>query len=354
MEPPITTKQIRTVHPTQLGNRELMAGLDRSFPSGRNPHFESVEPDHLLWMREYQLVAHDDGVAPYLAMQVHWLGALAWPRAGRDGMKLAADFMGFIFVCDDQFDLHPEHPVEKVRGYVDTLLTVFGPNTDIHDSPGVQALVDLRNRWNSGMPEHWIKRCDNHFHAYLEAVYSARVARRAEYVPPEEEVTDIRLGTVCFRPCLDLIERMGGFALPEELAAHPAFESMNRLVALHVCLVNDIFSVDRETFTAQQIDNVVLPHVVGEKTSLTNAKLCARDLANQTICKYIRTKRRLSDVYNSIGLSADDRTNAARYIQGVEDWMMGHIDWYVDSSRGLKLTLEEVCPSHVFFGSADL
>src|SRR6266436_4844812 len=141
MEPPIMTKKIRTAHPTMMGNQVLMAGLNRPFPSSSNPHFRSVEPDHFQWMREYRLVAHDDGVNPYLSTRGHGLGALAWPRADRDGMRLAADFMGFIFVCDDQFDLHPELPLEKVRGYVDALLTVFSANADIHDSPGVHALT---------------------------------------------------------------------------------------------------------------------------------------------------------------------------------------------------------------------
>ncbi|MFB4314915.1 hypothetical protein [Actinomadura sp. 21ATH] len=338
---------------TPVGNRELLRALERPFPSSLNPYHAQVQEAHEQWMLRHRLVADPRDMPAYLAMRVHRLAALAWPRAGADAMRLGADFMGYIFISDDQFDLHPERSPAQVRRLVDAMLEVFapaGPRPAVR-SPGIDALADLRDRWTRGMPERWVRRADGHYRAYLEAVCAAFARRRDPRPITVAAATRLRLDTVGAHFCFDLIERMGSFTVPEGFAADPVFARLSDLAALHILHVNDVFSAERE-YRSGEVDNVVIPERRASERDFGPAKLRTCAAANRIVRDFLRLKGVLPELYRRLALSAEEKASAGRYVQGLEDWMMGHLDLYADCSRGAGPRVDTMCPDTVFFSPA--
>ncbi|MGC0421045.1 terpene synthase family protein [Embleya sp. AB8] len=336
-----------------IGAQAQVGGFDCPFPERVNPHLAATEEPHLEWIRAFRLVAGEEAMPAYLSWRMSRLAARTYPECDATQLTLMADYVGFTFVVDDQFDCHPELSSAAVRELIDPLLEVLDWDTTADfakEPPGVRAWADLWHRLCQGMPRSWVRRCAASFRDYYEAVVAEAVVRESGRTPGVDEFVELRLDSSGVRPAFDLIERAGRFTLAESLVADARFGELCEQGVRHIGWVNDVFSANRELFTAGQRYNLV--PVLEEPQDYTwfEARKRAYTMADDSLARFLRIKGELPGIYRRLDLSEQERTDADTYVRGMENWMGGHIRWYPESSRYVELTVADVCPSPVFFG----
>jgi len=337
------------------------------FPARLNLHAERARQHTLQWVQGMRLLNGDVAAAEFDALRLERLMAYFYPDATATGLELAADFNAWFFIFDDQFDGSLGTRPAEVRRVVDTLvgtMTVESPHPGEvpepdgvaqadgvprpggvpglggvpaepcteEDAPLVHAFRDIWLRSTASAPYGWRLRFREHWRAYLAAHEGEAHQRNAERPPSFGQFLDIRRETIGVRPCLDFIERCGGYTLPDELHDSPALREMREITGDVVIFVNDIVSLVKE-LAAGDVNNSVVVHRAHEGCTVEESVAHISALANSRTARFTRLAAALPATLAQHSIPRETRDHVSHYVDGMRHLMAGNLAWSLATSR---------------------
>ncbi|TBU50447.1 terpenoid synthase [Dichomitus squalens] len=293
------------------------------YPLRTNVHCASVARASEDWLlKDANFTAKRQ--AAFRRLHAGELTAMCYPNADATRLRDVADFLNFLFTLDDWSD---EFSDQDTVGLAGNVMGAFWDPVGFTTQKAAGKLAKsfsgrFRRTAGPGCTRRFIETMDLFFRAVAQ---QARDRARGD-VPSLEEYIALRMDTSGCKPCFALIEYAAGIDLPDEVMAHPAIRALEEAANSHISWSNDIFSYDVEQArgdTHNMVEVVMHRH----DFSLQAAVDYVGDLTNASIARFESIRRSLPCWGEKID------KDVTLYVQGLQDWMVGALQWSFDSAR---------------------
>ncbi|MER5885051.1 isoafricanol synthase [Streptomyces sp. NPDC001941] len=309
--------------------------VDLPFAARAHPGHAAAGAHTLDWLHRFGMLTSERATAEYDAMGLELLMAYFYPHADEGELALATDLNAWFFVFDDQFDGDLGKRPDVVAREVDSVLRVLDGEPPLPgEVPGPLAVsfAELWGRVADGRPLLWRERFREHWRAYLKAYHWEALNRTRNGTLSLPGFLRGRRDSIGVQPCLDLVERCGGYTLPRELHEGVPLAEMRQITADVVIFVNDIVSVDKE-LAAGDVNNSVIILQRRDATSLDQAvRRVARHAANR-VARFQKLAGTLDAELTEAGLTGRLREQVADYVGGMRALMSGNLAWSRGTAR---------------------
>jgi Terpene synthase family 2, C-terminal metal binding len=295
--------------------------FDIPWPEAISPDFAASRRRCMEWAFERGLVDSDTEAAELERLCAPELAARATPRATGEELDVTVKLMLWFFPFDDAFDRLSVPEAERTeKAYAGLLDDSREPATMMERVFHEWLALAMR-----GMSPAWRKRFLGHWREDLKARVD-EASNRAAGNPSFDEYMLVRRTSISLQQCLDLIERAGGFELPERVAAHPLMAQLRQDSCEVVAYVNDVFSADKESADGD-VNNLLLV-LQASGWSQHEAIERAEKLASERIADFREAESQLLDE-----LQGDERERTELFTRGMRHWMRGNLDWSRSTRR---------------------
>ncbi|TFK36365.1 isoprenoid synthase domain-containing protein [Crucibulum laeve] len=246
-------------------------------------------------------------------------------------LRVVSDFMNYLFHLDNISDGMMTRETDVLADVVMNALWFsdrYMPTKDQSEeelNPGKLA----RDFWARCIPDCGPgaqSRFKETLELFFESVNIQARARDEGVVPDLESYIDVRRDTSGCKPCWALIEYALDIDLPDFVVEHPLIEALNQGTNDLVTWSNDIFSYNVEQ-SRGDTHNMIVILMKYHGHNLQSAVDYVGDLCAQTIDTFSENKKKLP----SWGSEVDDMV--ARYVQGLQDWIVGSLHWSFQTHR---------------------
>ncbi|MGB3437503.1 MAG: terpene synthase family protein [Actinophytocola sp.] len=302
----------------------------------RVSRWEMNAEDHVRrWVRDSGLVSSDRARERFERTAPGSLTARVYALASkRRRLEVCADWIGWLFLIDDQFD---EGDTGRSVDTADRLIARLLPVLD-DAQPGPTSLAlsnafaDVRERLLLPMPEHWRRRFDGHVRDYLTACRWESANRQANRTPTVTEFPAARRDAGAIWPSLDLLEYAIGETLPDCLYLSEPFQELVTAAADVVCWTDDIFTVEKERAHGD-VHNYVLILERYESMSPEQATHRLEDMIAKRVAEFQKIAMGNLANLQEQALKNASYSTVSSILSGLRDWMRGHLDWGMTTVR---------------------
>ncbi|MCF3964623.1 terpene synthase family protein, partial [Streptomyces fuscigenes] len=117
---------------------------------------------------------------------------------------------------------------------------------------------ELWSRQRAGMPASWARRAARDWARCLTTFVTEASHRTAGTLPTVGQAVHLRRHASCLYPFMNMLERVRGTALPEEMHAERELRLLRAHVADTATLINDLYSLEREERHACPFNMIVI------------------------------------------------------------------------------------------------
>jgi 5-epi-alpha-selinene synthase len=321
-----------------------ISNLLSPFQSALHPQIASVEEAAVArWARLLGLSPQDKGYKMLTHSKFATLVGYAHPTAELQRLNPVVDFLFWIFLWDDQFDI-------RIDGQLVSLQTLFKRNTlagqvleganlldklatpdttkDKHELLAAQllrSLTEMRNWLGQHMPAIWIERYKKSYKHYFDSLAWELELRHQGIVPDLDTYIEMRRMTSGGYWVTHLIEVAEGICLSDEVWSHPAMQELLTSTANIIGWGNDLLSLKTEMRDSGHL-NLVLCLQKQYSLPMQESLEATVWMHNAEVRRFLR----LRDALPSFG---DEDPVVKAFIQGLCRWMRANIDWSVQSGR---------------------
>ncbi|MFD7917828.1 germacradienol/geosmin synthase [Streptomyces sp. NPDC059740] len=333
--------------PHRVGPSQI-PDIDMPFPLRLSPHLDPARENVVAWCRDMGILDEGVGAAgatvwtaertrdydlPLCAAGIHpdatpeeldltsaWL---AWGTYGDDyypvvfgarrdlaGAKLLTErFKEFMPVEDPAALPVPGNALE--RGLADLWVRTAGPMTP-----------DARRTFRRSvevMTESWLWELDNQFR---------------NHVPDPVDYMEMRRFTFGSDMTMSLCRLRHGRVVPPEVYASGPVRSLENAAMDQACLLNDVFSYQKEVEYEGEVHNAVLVVQNFFACDYPAALRVVADLMNSRMSQFRHVAdHELPALYDDLGLDGEARAVLAAYVGELENWMAGILNWHQGCRR---------------------
>ncbi|WP_437573280.1 terpene synthase family protein [Sorangium sp. So ce887] len=275
------------------------------------------------------------------------LAARAYPKAERERLQIAADWVSWLFLMDDECD---ETGVggdpELLMCMHERLLAVLrGAPPSTNDHRLVRSLHDLRTRMAQCDSSAWLARFAHAVEEYFTANRWEAKNRLLGVIPSVSDYQAMRAHTGAVFACFELTQITDGIRLPVEVRQHVGVQRLALLANCAICWCNDILSVNKESRQGD-VHNLVIVLQNERRLSNDEAVREAVRVHNETVRAFVEQATALD------GFGPEVDAELSRYIDCLRCWMRANLDWswtalryrraVAESSGMLSFALPEV------------
>ena len=299
------------------------------FQSQINENVEAVHRYTLQWAVDTGLVVQGDRRYQRLEQaRFAWLTSLTQPYSQLEDLKLAADWHTWLFAHDDVVDAtavgcNPRE-VEAIHGRLVEVL--HGAELRQNDGGMAHALENIRQRIFNRTNRTWTER----FTADVEQYFQGNqweVANRYENVTPDlATYIKIRQFSGAVFTCFDIIYLSLDLAPNARFLQHAYIQQLAMMANHHICWVNDIMGLQKE-IRENNMSNLVLVLQKMHTITLGEAVEMAISYCNWEMEAFIKLTERLP------AFDFAEQAQLAAYLNTLQAWMCGHIQWYRETGR---------------------
>ncbi|KAI0833420.1 terpenoid synthase [Trametes gibbosa] len=260
----------------------------------------------------------------FLGLHAGELTAACYPDADPDKLRVASDFMNFLFTLDDWSD---EFDAEDTCGLAECVMGALDDPVGFETSKAAGKLAKsffgrYRRTAGPGCTQRFIHTMD----LFFRAVAQQAEDRARGDVPSLEEYIALRWDTSGCKPCFALVEYAAGVDLPDEVIAHPTIQALEEATNSFVTWSNDLFSYNVEQ-ARQDSHNMIAVIMHRQDLGLQQAADAVGVLCKASIDRFEHDRRLIP----SWGPEID--RDVATYIQGLQNWIVGSLHWSFESAR---------------------
>lgn len=324
-----------------LGQVITLPRFSLPFPSEIHPDTESVIAHTCQWALATGLVPDEESVTRLRRGGIMHAGPRLAPVASMNAACLVCDWTVFLIVLDDEFDeAELGAQPELARIAIQDVMAAFDgqaypPAARFPHMAGINAAAaDLGYRFATASPgPTWLARFRRHAEAHIwSKVAEAEHRSKAGFLDVPSYV-DLRRITSAAYTYADLVELAAQVVIAERVRELPAWGWMLDAFADVWLGIQDICSAAKEVSGGDDL-NLAAVMARSARTSLQQGVddayrwVCERssDLAGQ--------RAQLESLMPRFGLDGDTGTAIARYLDGLQLLLGGHLTWNsVDNPR---------------------
>ncbi|MER7407946.1 terpene synthase family protein [Streptomyces sp. NPDC000070] len=310
-----------------------MPNFDVPFPVERNPQLEQASRAMWRWIDTYGLAPTQKARARMQRTGADLSGAYVWPRAELDMLTTGLQWLALTFRIDDQMD--EDDLRERLRARVatiDELCNILHGQPAPGSSPVARALSDLWAKTSAGRPTAWRNAFFRHFRAFLQSYATeARLSARGT-APRLGAYLGWRMYSVGMPWLWDLDELRLPVFLPDSVRTCGPMYRLRRAGAVHIALVNDVFSVHRETLVGYPYNAVTIIRDT-HNCSLQEAVDRVAKLADAHVRAVVQARQELSGELDRQAVPPQARAAASDYADNIAANLSGQLIWHSSVQR---------------------
>ncbi|KAI0370356.1 terpenoid synthase [Pilatotrama ljubarskyi] len=288
-----------------------------------NPHYAQAAAESSAWVKSYNVLS-DRKLAFLLQGSSELLVSHAYPYAPYEQFRTCCDFVNLLFVVDEVSD--DQNGKDARRTGEVFLNTMRYPDWD--DGSALAKMTrEFKQRLLAFAGPNSYRRFLMHCDDYVNAV-----AREAEYrergeVLDMDSFRTLRRENSAIRLCFGLFEFALGIDLPDIVFQDTHFMTLYWAAADMVCWSNDVYSYNMEQAKGHTGNNIVTVLMRQKNIDLQAASDLVGAHFATLMNRFVETKRLLP----TFGAGLDDAV--ARYVEAMEHWIIGNLEWSFESQR---------------------
>ncbi|MFJ8806187.1 germacradienol/geosmin synthase Cyc2 [Streptomyces sp. NPDC102490] len=261
------------------------------------------------------------------------------PDATQDQLDLASGWLAFGTYGDDYYPLVYGHRRDLAAARLTTArLSACMPLDGEPVPPPVNAmersLIDLWARTTAGMTPEERRPLRTAVDTMTEAWVWELSNQIQNRVPDPVDYLEMRRATFGSDLTLGLCRAGHGPAVPPEVYRSGPVRSLENAAIDYACLLNDVFSYQKEIEYEGEIHNAVLVVQNFFGVDYPAALSVVQDLMNQRMRQFEHVvAHELPVVYDDFQLSDEARTVMHGYVVDLQNWMAGILNWHRNVPR---------------------
>lgn len=276
----------------------------------------------LEWAQRFNLLARDDRYGHDRPIEYGWLAARAYPNSGWAELQIAADWISWLFLMDDECDETGVGRDPRLLGQLhDRMIAILrGAEPVDSDPPLARALHDLRSRMAERASPAWLERFTSAVEDYFVANRWEANNRLLGITPSLATYQIKRAHTGAVFACFELLSITDGIDLPPAVRDSAVVQGLTLLANCVICWCNDILSVNKE-HKHGDVHNLVI--VLQNERRISNEAAMSETIKvhNDTVQAFLDLEKKLP----SFGPAVD--AEVARYVDSLRHWMRANLDW---------------------------
>ncbi|GJJ08117.1 hypothetical protein Clacol_002325 [Clathrus columnatus] len=254
--------------------------------------------------------------------------------ADDDHLQASCDLMHLILYYGDVTDDLDTH---ENKVYADVMMNALrfphgyrplhGEKSNSGEEPTLSKLT--RQFWLSCLPDApsgFQTRFVEDINLFLAARHIQAIQRKNRIIPSIEQYMDIRRDSSAYKPLFDFLEYTLEIDIPDEVMDHPVVQALKDCTNDFCTWANDIYSYNKEQACGDTYNLVVL-FMKQYGLKLQDAIDVVGDMCFTVLDRFEMYKTQLPSWNDKID------KDIARYINGLENWIVGCLHWGFMSNR---------------------
>ncbi|KAG8985178.1 hypothetical protein FRB93_006065 [Tulasnella sp. JGI-2019a] len=293
-----------------------------------NPHCAAASAESDAWFNSFE-IHRGPKRAEFLRAKFGLLTAMSYPDADHDHLRNCCDFMSWLFAFDDLTDDGGlRENIEGTKKAAQIMMQALkNPKTFRTEFKVGETLRSFWERACSTASEGTQRRFIETTQLYVDAIYQQVVNRRHDQIPTIETFIQLRRDTSAVKLVFALVEYSLDLQLPDEVFEDPIMQSLEQGANDILTWANDMYSFNVEQ-SKGDTQNLVIIAMSELNFDVQGAVEYVGDLIKARIDQYCMEKALLP----SFGSDEVD-AQVARYVEGLENWVIGVLHWSFDSER---------------------
>ncbi|EUC54853.1 terpene synthase family, metal-binding domain protein [Rhizoctonia solani AG-3 Rhs1AP] len=249
------------------------------------------------------------------------MSALCFADADFVRLRTAITLVLWLFSFDDMIDRGALNSVQGMKHAVDVTMSVLrDPSIPPPSFKAAAVLQSYFNRMRQDGGAGTLRRFVDATDQYTQRSFQQQVNKSTERIPTVEKYIQHRREASAMITALAVLEYTLGLDLPDEVANDPVVVELGIAGSDMLNWTNDIYSFPIE-FARGDVHNFVCVAMEHEGLGVEEAIKYVNRRIRVRVDEYVAAKETL----RSFGPGLDEQV--ARYIQGIEHFVQGFIDW---------------------------
>ncbi|KAG8700219.1 hypothetical protein FRC09_006100 [Ceratobasidium sp. 395] len=326
----------RSSFPSKIRMPDVAGYTGQFFDVKLNPHWKEAEAGSYAWFDSYG-VHSGRKRQEFFETGFGQMASLAYSDADLEHLRPSMDFILWLFAFDDMIDEGGlRDNVNGTKLAVDvTMNCLHNPDSAEPKFKIAASLLSFFNRMRANSTPGTIKRFVDSADLYTQAILQQTVNRSVDDVPTVEEFIQLRRDTSAVKMVFAVLEYSLGLDLPDEVHNDPIVAELALAGNDILTWANDVYSFPIEQARGDT-QNLVFITMWDKQLNLEDAMEYVDELTRKRTQEYVEAKKKL----RSFGPELDPQV--ALYVQGIEYWVQGSIDWTFMTPRYFGAEVEKV------------
>ncbi|MFI9612254.1 germacradienol/geosmin synthase Cyc2 [Streptomyces sp. NPDC052023] len=261
------------------------------------------------------------------------------PDGGPQALELSACWLAWGTYGDDYYPLVFGHRRDLAAARLSTerlsaCMPVDGAAPIVPVNAMERGLVDLWRRTTVNMDEDSRRRLKAAIDVMTESWVWEVANQLHNRIPDPVDYLEMRRATFGSDLTISLCRMGHGPHIPPEVYRSGPVRSLENAAIDYACLLNDVFSYQKEIEYEGEIHNAILVVQNFFGTDYPTALTIVNDLMTQRMQQFEHVAAtELPVVYDDFALSAEDRESMAGYVAALQNWMAGILNWHRSVAR---------------------
>ncbi|KIO32334.1 hypothetical protein M407DRAFT_214286 [Tulasnella calospora MUT 4182] len=301
-----------------------------------NPHFKGASAESDAWFDSFDI--HKGAkYTEFHRAKFGLLTAMSYPEASYTHLRNCCDFMSWLFAFDDLTDdggLRENIEGSKKAAWI-MMQALKYPKTFKTEFKVGETLRSFWERACETASEGTQRRFIETTQLYVDAICRQVVNRRHDEIPSIETFVKLRRDTSAVKLVFALVEYSLNLDLPDEVFEDPMIQSLEEGANDILTWANDMYSFNVEQ-SKGDTQNLVVIAMNELGLDVQGAVDHVGDMIRQRIDQYVMEKYCVP----SWGEEVD--AQVAKYVEGLESWVIGVLHWSFDSERYFGAKHEQI------------
>jgi germacradienol/geosmin synthase len=317
------------------------------YPFRPNPRLEIARENLIGWSRQMGII----GPAPGVPREAAWTeadlrlfdyalcSAGLVPQAGQPELDLASCWLCWASYGDDFYPavFGLGRNLVGARAQNRRLLALMPLDAGPAPAPAGPLEAGLHDLWNRSTPPMTPAARMNLRDAVMAMVESwiwELAGEIGNRIPDPVDYLEMRRRTFGCSLTMTLARLASGPRLPEAIFAAQAMAVLEETASDYACLLNDVFSYQKEIEFEGQVHNGVLSVQQFLNCDLRSAVGIVNDLMTARLRQFERTvAQELPELADQHALDADGRHALRQYVTQLQDWLASIMHWHRNCGR---------------------
>ncbi|MGW4441519.1 germacradienol/geosmin synthase Cyc2 [Streptomyces sp. NPDC004682] len=326
--------------PFQKVGPSLLPEFHMPFPLELSPHVDASRGNLVAWCTRMGILGEgvwdEDKLAAYdLALCSAGLD----PDATPEGLDLSAQWLAWGTYGDDYYPLVYGHRRDLAAARLTTArlsqcMSLEGPPEIVPANAMERALIDLWQRTTAPMTAEQRVTLKAAVDVMTESWVWELSNQLQNRVPDPVDYLEMRRATFGSDLTLSMCRAGRGPAIPPEVYASGPVRSLENAAMDYACLLNDVFSYQKEIEYEGEIHNAILVVQNFFGVDYPAALAVVHDLMTQRMEQFEHVvAHELPVLYEDFRLSEEARAEMALYVLDLQNWLAGILNWHRSVDR---------------------